>query len=95
MEAKIRSQFCPICGAEVGWNERYPDHICGECTGRLVAVDGRPVIFGNRSINGGLIATYCDTFENYDSNLCIIDGLKCYAEEARFGGVVIRPLPAD
>lgn len=95
METKIRQQFCPICGIEVGWNERYPDYVCGECMGRVVSIDGRPVIFGNRSINGGLMAVYGDTFENCDSNFCLIDGVRCYAEEARFGGIVIRPVSQD
>jgi hypothetical protein len=38
----------------------------------------------------GCAAEYADTGEEYPSRECFIDGLRCEAEEARFGGIVIQ-----
>lgn len=95
MEAEVRKQNCPICGDEVGWNERYPDYLCGSCSSRTRSADGRPLMFGNLSINGGFVALYSDTMESYPSHACFVDEVECYADEARFGGIVIRPAKKD
>ena len=44
---------------------------------------------------GGFIAYYADSnqIEIYPSHRCFIDGISCYADEARFGGIVIEALP--
>lgn len=64
--------------------------------GRARTIDGRPVVFGNASINGGLVATFLDNREAYLSDVCFVDGVECRAQEARFGGVVMMPVsPAD
>ena len=91
METAVRKQYCPICKVEVGWSERYPAYLCGDCMNRAVSPDGRPVVFGNASINGGLVATYLDSRDAYLSDFCFVDGVECRAQEARFGGVVIMP----
>ena len=41
-------------------------------------------------IAGGFIAKYKDTGKIYDSNSCFIDGVRCHADEARFGGIVVQ-----
>lgn len=43
---------------------------------------------------GGFVARYADTDELYDSHQCFIDGVRCHAGEARFGGIVIEPVEA-
>jgi hypothetical protein len=41
---------------------------------------------------GGYVAYYWDSnnAEEYNSHECYIDGIKCWADEARFGGIVIE-----
>ena len=71
---------------------RYPNHVCHACALRAVASDGRPVRFTNVSISGGIAGMHSDTCEPYDSTRCWIDGVECEAREAKFGGIVIRPV---
>jgi hypothetical protein len=53
-------------------------------------LDGRLLAFSNVDLSGGFIATFVDTGEEYESHECFVDGVKCHADEARFGGVVIE-----
>ncbi|MEO6710572.1 MAG: hypothetical protein ABIP42_13415 [Planctomycetota bacterium] len=46
--------------------------------------------FNNIDLSGGFEARYADTGEPYVGNQCYIGGVKCHAEEARFGGIVIE-----
>ncbi len=39
-----------------------------------------------------LRCAYADTGEARDSHLCFVDGVKCRADEARFGGIIIQPV---
>jgi len=87
----MSTQPCPICGAEVPENPRYPRRLCAACAGRAVAEDGRALIFANVDMSGGFEARYADTGELRDSSLCFVDGTRCRAGEARFGGIVIEP----
>jgi hypothetical protein len=47
-------------------------------------------VFRNIDSGGGFDAKYADTGEQYSSNDCYIDNVKCYANEAHFGGIVIQ-----
>jgi hypothetical protein len=49
-------------------------------------------VFSNVSLSGGFVARYADTGEARESHVCFIDGVKCWADEARFGGIIIRPV---
>lgn len=84
------SQACPICGVAVPPVPRYPRYVCERCAGRAVAADGRPLRFCNADVSGGFEARYADTDETYASHACWIDGIRCHADEARFGGIVIQ-----
>lgn len=86
-------QTCPICHTPVSRSSRYPDHVCGDCAQRAADEHGRPLLFGNLDINGGFHAVYSDTGERRDSHECYIDGVRCWADEARFGGIVITLTP--
>ena len=55
-----------------------------------MSVDGRLLKFGNVDISGGFKARYADTGEEYPSHECFIDEVKCHADEAHFGGIVIE-----
>ena len=41
-------------------------------------------------MSGGYAAEYADTGDPYESHECFVDGIECYADEARFGGIVIE-----
>lgn len=43
------------------------------------------------SFSGGFAAIYDDTHEESDSHICYIDGVRCWADEAHMGGIVIQP----
>ena len=83
-------QFCPICSNPIDSAPRYPRCVCSECAGKAASQDGRALKFYNLSLSGGFGASYADTGEPYDSHDCFIDGIKCRADEARFGGIVIE-----
>ncbi|MCK6545864.1 hypothetical protein L6R52_08345 [Myxococcota bacterium] len=83
------TQTCPICQTPVDRSERYPTYVCGSCASRAVDEHGRPLAFGNAGINGGFVAIYLDTGAPRHSHECYIDGVRCWADEARFGGIVI------
>lgn len=86
------TQYCPICDETVTPSSRYRNYVCEDCTEKAVDSEGRTVTFGNTSLLGhGCQGMYKETGERYDSNICFIDGIKCKAEEAYFGGVVIQP----
>lgn len=47
--------------------------------------------FDNVSMIEGFEAIVTDTKEEYASHICYIEGVKCWADEARFGGIAIEP----
>ena len=81
---------CPICGVTQEVIPRYPRYVSAGCESRAVSPSGRALVFFNVSLSGGYLAKYRDTGESYDSHDCCIEGIACYADEARFGGVVIE-----
>jgi len=83
-------QKCPICSAAVKFSERYPRYVCDKCFLRAADQDGRPLSFTNVALSGGFAALYRDTHEESPSHICYIDDVKCWADEARFGGIVIQ-----
>ncbi len=84
-------QFCPFCKEEVQHSTRYPQYLCQSCAKNPVDEDGKVLEFFNESISGGFIARYKETKELRDSHICFIQGIECYADESRFGGIVIQP----
>lgn len=85
------TQRCPICLAEVAWYPRYPQYVCRSCFDKAADDAGRPLKFFNESLSGGFLAFYADTNEKRESHICYIDGVKCWADEHYFGGIVIQP----
>jgi hypothetical protein len=89
---------CPICGAEQPALPRYPDYLCRDCVSRASTQDGRRLVLVNTSPAGGFAARYAD-----DQQLCeevtvthvvYVDGVRCWADEGRLGGIVVQPRPA-
>ena len=92
----ITGQVCPICKKEVRKNERYSKYLCQDCATRTTDENGIPVWFSDGKydpkedvIQIGFYGMYEDRDE-YDSNICYVNGVKCKAEPARFGGIVIQ-----
>lgn len=86
-------QFCPNCETETGFQQRYPKSICRKCYSKITDLNGRIVEFFNTETGGyGCQGYYAGTKqkEKYESESCYIDGKEYYAEEARFGGIVIQ-----
>lgn len=88
--SRQQHQHCPICRIELPPSPRYPRYVCAPCAARATDEHGRLLSFFNESFSGGFIATYSDTGEVRNSHICVIDGLQCWADEARFGGIVIQ-----
>lgn len=87
-----KKQNCPICHKEVRPIQRHPYYLCISCKDRATDAKGRKLYFSNIDFAGGFQAWYLDTDEKYDSHICYVDGVKCYADEYRFGGIVIEKI---
>ena len=91
-------QWCSNCYKEVYYQVRYPKYICSECVSKSkYDTKGNLVEFSNLSITGGFRISYLDnqgnTIREDDTEEyceCIIDGKLFFAQEAKFGGIVIQ-----
>lgn len=81
---------CPICCRPGEYSPRYRQCVCVECGHRAVDENGRPLSFTNESVSGGFIANYRDTGELREGHICYVDGVRCWADEAHMGGIVVR-----
>ncbi|HCG6670454.1 TPA: hypothetical protein NJ211_004651 [Vibrio parahaemolyticus] len=92
-EEKVRfvPNTCPICKEKVEVSSRYPNYVCKRCSVNPVDEKGHSLSFWNQSVSGGFEARYSDTNEIRDSHICYINGVKCWADEAHMGGIVIQP----
>ncbi len=88
-------QRCPICFNSVQPFARYPNYVCNDCCEKVVDRKGREVWFRNLDMWGGFEGVYADDGSPYDSNICFIKGMRCTAEEARFGGIVFQPVALE
>ncbi len=84
-------QVCPICGRSVSGSKRYPRYVCSNCVKRAADIKGQKVVFSNIDFGGGVQGHYVESDKPYSDHVCMIDGVKCFAQEARFGGIVILP----
>ena len=91
----MKRQKCPICKLDVPASARYPNYVCADCVSGAKAPDGRPLKFINESLSGGFQAFYADTLERYESHVCFIGSISCFADEAYSGGIVIQPAKKD
>jgi hypothetical protein len=81
---------CPTCAAPVAPLPRHPRALCAPCVLEATDDRGRVVHFHNASMSGGVRAAYEDGGA-YASVTCWVRGVRCRAEEGRFGGVVVSP----
>jgi hypothetical protein len=81
---------CPICTIPVPYWERYPLAVCSGCRDKACDDRERKLNFDNVSMSGGFEAIVANTKAEYASHICYIEGVKCWADEARFGGIAIE-----
>lgn len=88
---------CPVCGTDQPSVPRYPGYLCRDCVARASTADGRRLVLVNTSPAGGFAARYADTEELCEevtvTHLVYVDGIRCWADEARLGGIVVQPGP--
>ena len=89
------SSECPICKSPTMLNPRYKDYVCGTCVGSgTYTKDNRRIDFYNIDPSGGFKSVIEGENEHGSEHECYIyqqgDKYHCYAEEARFGGIVVR-----
>lgn len=88
---------CPVCGTEQPAVPRYPGYLCRACVSRASTEDGRRLVLVNTSLSGGFAARYADTEELCEevtvTHIVNVDGIRCWADEARLGGIVVQPRP--
>lgn len=83
---------CPICGAPVLASPRYPRQLCPACVLEATDARGRSIRFANTGFSGGLEARYSDDGSIHTGSECLVRGVRCRAEEHRFGGIVVQPI---
>lgn len=88
-------QQCAVCGAALIYSARYPDRLCDDCVARAVDGEGRRLEFGNTDISGGFMAVFAENGERAAAverdHIVFVDGRRCRADEAHFGGIVVVP----
>ncbi len=86
------AQHCPLCGKAVRYSQRYPDYVCRECSTVVTTLDGVPVSMSNISASGGFQMHDSETGELLATRgaVVLVRGVRCYADEAHMGGIVIR-----
>ena len=88
----MTSQVCPICKNPVSGNPRYPNYVCLKCQHDygVKNKEGLPIEFFNVDFTGGFMSIVNGV--KGEEHECYINNVKCYANEARFGGIVIVPV---
>jgi hypothetical protein len=85
-------QQCPICGAGLAQDQRYPSKLCRKCVNEATDERGRKLEFSNVDATGGFVAVYAETGEPYPDHVCYVRGIQCCADEAHLGGIVVQPI---
>lgn len=79
-----------MCATELTYYARYSNYVCDSCIAKATDEYGLPLKFFNTGMYGGFETVYADTDEVRASHLCSINGRRCYADEARVGGIVVE-----
>lgn len=89
----MKMQTCPVCNAIVKSSDRYPNYICMDCVDKAKTSEGFSVQYKNKDIGGGFVAIIDKNGmkEKSNNHICFIDSIKCYADETKFGGIVVIP----
>lgn len=78
---------CPTCNQLRITTERYPNRICNSCINKCRTENNEKIKFFNIDYAGGFVSVV----NNKQGKIhdCYVNKIKCYAGEARFGGIVI------
>lgn len=86
--------LCLVCNLkEITMVPRYPRMICMACHEEEKKDEaGDPVEFQNIDLFGGFQSIHLVNGEKKmkKEHICYIKNVRCYADEARFGGIVIQ-----
>jgi hypothetical protein len=87
-------QHCPACNRYVKPSTRYHNYACSKCVNKAVDANGLRIAFFNITIDGhGCQGKLVDSGKLTRTKTCYIKEEPYFAEEAHYGGIVIRPLP--
>ena len=80
---------CAVCKKHHDTANRYPNAICSKClyTYKTYTKEGYEITFSNGN-NGFGFFSYINNKKG-EIHECYIKGIKCFANEAKFGGIVI------
>ena len=85
---------CPICLEKLDYYTlRYPKMICNNCSNSDIKdPEGNLVSFSNIDITGGFISlhTINNNIIEKKEHICWVKNIKCFADESRWGGIVIQ-----
>lgn len=84
----MENKNCPICDKNMIYFERYPKMVCQGCSENTLTQEGESIKFYNIDHTGGFISIVNDV--KGEIHECYINNRKCYADEARFGGIVVQ-----
>lgn len=84
----MKNKNCPICEKNMMHFERYPKMICHECVLLATTENGESIQFYNIDHSGGFISVV--NGKSGEIHECLVNNKKCYANEARFGGIVVE-----
>lgn len=89
-----KEQQCPICFKNIPECSRHIRYICRTCLETYPKLNekGEEVEFFNQGWFGGFICKIKETGETNEDHVCFINNVKCWADEYRFGGIVIEAM---
>ena len=84
---------CPVCNKKRETMERYPRSVCRNCLSLYKTRDikGNIIEYFNEGFGGGFISKKGGV--NGTEHHCSVNNVLCYADEARFGGIVVSAIP--
>lgn len=88
---------CPIC---LTCDEKFPSEcmyansVCKQCVELAVDKNNKPMYFANTCEGGGFITVQYNDVNKKPTfysgwHECFIKGVPCYADECRYGGIVV------
>ena len=83
----MENKNCPICNQNMTSLSRYPNQICSQCYELTVTQENEKIEFYNEGPEGGFISIVNNVRGN--THECNVNNIQCYADEGRFGGIVI------
>jgi hypothetical protein len=93
IEPDFDSQHCPICQRWVTSSMRYPKYVCYWCTLHITDENGKTISISNAELLGyGVMVNGVEVESGYP---VVVQGVRCTASEAYFGGIVIEPAGTD